>query len=428
MINTIYYLSLIFLSLIFIFLCLKERIFLKTPINFVYCVSFIFLNIFGSFFIFFPESNLLSDYSIYKTQSSSLNIFFALLLIQLLSFILFLPIHLKNNRIYNELSLDRVISYKYVLALISFLIVIYYYISNGIPPFFSTSFFELGNDLIVQSRSNFLLEINNFWFFRLGFYYIPQIICSILYIDYLKNKSKQNMFKFYSYFIFSVILSLSFLHKTPIVILILQLFFIKIFVSKNIDFKTIIISSVFLFISMFSLYNLSFSGQLDISLGFILSALFQRIFAVYPLALSLVPDLVNHYGFFYGATIINPLGLFDFNQINLSHELHYLIYGFVANAPAPAIGYAYSDFGFLGVFFYVIIVNALIFTYQFLISFIKNNTIKLVFLCYMMTKALFLSMTSIFDSLLNPTDIFLFLIMISIYYINRYFGGELRNN
>ena len=141
MINTLYYLSLIFLSLIFIFLCLKERIFLKTPINFVYCVSFIFLNIFGSFFIFFPESNLLSDYSIYKTQSSSLNIFFALLLIQVLSFILFLPIHLKNNRIYNELSLDRVISYKYVLALISFLIVIYYYISNGIPPFFFNQFF-----------------------------------------------------------------------------------------------------------------------------------------------------------------------------------------------------------------------------------------------------------------------------------------------
>ena len=48
---------------------------------------------------------------------------------------------------------------------------------------------------------------------------------------------------------------------------------------------------------MFSLYYLSFAGQLDVSLGFILSALFQRIFAVYPLALSLVPDLVNHYGF-----------------------------------------------------------------------------------------------------------------------------------
>ena len=141
---------------------------------------------------------------------------------------------------------------------------------------------------------------------------------------------------------------------------------------------------------MFSLYYLSFSGQLDISLGFILSALFQRIFAaVYPLALSLVPDLVNHYGFFYGATIINPLGLFDFNQINLSHELHYLIYGFVANAPAPAIGYAYSDFGFLGVFFlcnYCERINIYISIFN---KLIKNNTIKLVFLCYMMTKALF---------------------------------------
>ena len=143
---------------------LKERIFFKNTNQFCLLCIFHFSNIFGSFFIFFPESNLLSDYSIYKTQSSSLNIFFALLLIQVLSFILFLPIHLKNNRIYNELSLDRVISYKYVLALISFLIVIYYYISNGIPPFFSTNFFELGNDLIVQSRSNFLLEINNFGF------------------------------------------------------------------------------------------------------------------------------------------------------------------------------------------------------------------------------------------------------------------------
>ena len=111
----------------------------------------------------------------------------------------------------------------------------------------------------------------------------------------------------------------------------------------------------------------------------------------------------------------------------MSHELHLLIYGFIANAPSPGIGYAYSDFGFYGVFIFKALSNFLIFLYQYLVNSINNSTIQIIFLAYIMTKALFLSMSSIFDSLLNPTDIVLVFSMLAIYFLIKISRGELRN-
>lgn len=426
MTNYFYFSSLMLCSLIYIHICIKNHSFIKMPINIAYSFSFIILNVLGSYFVFFPNSSLLSNYPIYSYNNSSFHIFFAILFLQCISFIIFFPIHNYNfnsEKIFNESSLNI---YSSFLFIISTSIIFLYFILNGLPPFFTTDFFNLSNDLIVSSRSDFFNEIEYFWFFRLGFYYMPQILCSILYINFLNDNKPKSRNIFIMYLVFASILSLSFLHKTPLVILFTQIFFTNILFKREINMRLIVFTSLIIFLGIYILYYLSFLGQLDVTFSFITTAIFQRLFAVYSLALSLIPDLVNHYGFYGGATSINPLGLFDFNQVNLSHELHLLIYGFIANAPAAGIGYAYSDFGFYGVSFFIIFVNILILFYQYLVDLINDSRIKIVFLGYIMTKALYLSISSIYDSLLNPTDIFLILIMLSIYYIASFLRGESR--
>lgn len=427
MISYIYYFILLALSFIYLYMCIKNNSFIKMPINIAYSISFIILNVFGSYFIFFPGSSFLADFDVYSFKSSSMNIFFIILFLQTLSFIIFFPIHHYqfNHKKYFQNS--NISIYKNTLFIFSLLIIFVYFLLNGLPPFFNTNFVNLSNNLIVASRSAFLEEVEYFWIFRFGFYYIPQILCSILYINYLVDHSLKNRNIFLAYLLLSILLSLSFLHKTPLVILFIQLFFVNILYRRKINFKLIGYTFLVILFGIYCLYYLSFSGQANVSFSFISSAIFQRLFAVYPLALSLVPELVNHYGFYGGATSINPLGLFDFNQVNLSHELHLLIYGFIANAPSPGIGYAYSDFGFYGVFIFIVLSNFLIFFYQYLVDSINSSTIQIIFLAYIMTKALFLSMSSIFDSLLNPTDIVLVFFMLAVYFLIKISRGELRN-
>ena len=421
-----YYLTLLCLGIYFIFFAFKNNLFKTAPIYMAYCLSFIILNVIGSFAVFFPENLIFDSFEVYHKSTNYINIFFYILLIQCVSFFIFNFFHKQNPFVAYKNKNENINNYLFVLSMLSILIVLIYFIQNGLPPFFTTSFFQLGNDLIVERRSDFFSEVDNFWIFQLGFYFIPQILCSILLIKYYNNRSNFYRNLFFIYLLFSSILSLSFLHKTPLVILFIQIFLVSILLSNKINFKTIFLALSFIFSSLYLLYYIAFASQQFISFSFIITAIFQRIVGVYPLSLSLVPDLVYHYGFYNGATAINPLGIFDFTQVNLSEELHLLIYGFVSNAPAPAIGYAFSDFGFIGVIVFILISNIVIYLYQYFLNQINSNIIRIAFTSYVMTQALYLSMTSIFDSLLNPTYFVLMLIMLGIYYILPNGKGEPR--
>ncbi len=421
-----YYLTLLCLCIYFIVFAFKNNLFKTAPIYMAYCLSFIILNVIGSFAVFFPENQIFGSFEVYNKSTNYINIFFYILLIQCISFFIFNSFHKQNPFVANKNQNENVYNYLFVLSMLSILIVLIYFIQNGLPPFFTTSFFQLGNDLIVERRSDFLSQVNNFWIFQLGFYFIPQILCAILLCKYYNNRSNFNRNLFLTYFLFSVILSLSFLQKNPLIVLLIQMFSVSLLLENKISFKAIFLAFLSIFSSIYLLYYIAFASQQFISFSFIVTAIFQRIVGVYPLSLSLVPDLVYHYGFYNGATAINPLGIFDFEQVNLSEELHLLIYGFVSNAPAPAIGYAFSDFGFIGVLAFILISNIVIYLYQYFFNKINSNMIKIAFTSFMMTQAIYLAMTSIYDSLLNPTYIVLMLIMLGIYYILPEIKGEPR--
>ena len=136
------------------------------------------------------------------------------------------------------------------------------------------------------------------------------------------------------------------------------------------------------------------------------------------MSLSVVPELVYNYGVLEGkAGIINPLGLFNFEQFNLQKELHLLLYGFPGNNPPPASGYAYANYGLLGVFGLIFTINFLIYMYQSFCNYINNKFLSIFVTIFFSIKAISLSMTSIWDNLLMPQELFLLMISLSIYYL-----------
>ena len=131
-----------------------------------------------------------------------------------------------------------------------------------------------------------------------------------------------------------------------------------------------------------------------------------------------MPEIVHYNGFFQGSVgMINPLGLLDIEQFNLQKELHLLMYGIPGNNPAPAIGYAYANFGYTGILSFVFLINILIYIYQSFCNRINNQHISIFVTIFFMLKAINLSMTTVWDNLLNPQELVTLTICLTIYFL-----------
>jgi hypothetical protein len=395
------------------------------PIYISYAYSIIIFNVIGSYFVFYPEKSIALVRKTFLTSSDFESTFFYILLLQVSSFFLFLPMHM--NSVYSikgKSFFSNKIFYQYLFPLftISFLIIFFFLLQNGIPPFFKVGFGELANSLIISERADFFQNISNFSLYSFGFYFIPSLLTVLLFLNYKISNTNYNKRIFLIYFLFAAILSLSFLHKTPLIFLITQVFLASIIFDQKVNITRIIYFSIGSLIFLFFLYLLSFLGEYYIySYNFIFKTLFesiaQRLFIIYPLSLSVVPELVDSIGFLDGkAGVINPFGLFDIEQFNLQKELHVLLYGFPGNNPPPATGYAYANFGFMGIFWLIFAINILIYIYQSLCNLISNQSISIFVTIFFIIKALSLSMTTIWDNLLMPLELVYLLTCLTIYY------------
>ncbi len=419
------YLILLILSLLFFYKTIDNGWFFKMPIFVSYAFSIIIFNVLGSYYVFYPDTSTALVRDIFLTSPTFEKTFFLILFLQLISFFIFIPIHQntfypKEKKIPLKGNLKK---YMFTLFSVSLLIILFFLTKNGIPPFFTVGIGELTNSLIISERVDFFQNIDNFWLISFGFYFIPSIISVLLFLQYKQEKSYYNFLFFLSYFVFAMILSLSFLHKTPLVFLVTQIFLASIIYDQKISLSKVFYFCIGALIFIFSLYLFSFSGEYYVhSSSFIftsiIESIFQRLFIIYSLSLSVVPELVYNYGFLEGkAGIINPLGLFNFEQFNLQKELHLLLYGFPGNNPPPASGYAYANYGLLGVFGLIFTINLLIYMYQSFCNYINNKFLSIFVTIFFSIKAISLSMTSIWDNLLMPQELFLLMISLSIYYL-----------
>ena len=413
------YFVLLMVNIPLIYYGYKAKLLFKSPLFLMYFYSVFIFNVIGSCVVFFPDLLIYGQHNYFSYD------FFYILFFQSLSFYLFLPFHRnktsKEHPVVIKLSIKR---YVVILFILSLFIILLFLLKYGLPPILTVDF-SIGNNLLVKERTLFFESIGSFWLHQLGFYTMPQFLTIIIYLLYKTKNSNLNKVLFYSMFLFSTALSLSFLHKTPLVLFLFQLFIAKALFEREIKIKMIIISTIVIFIAILSWYILSLSGNTLVDGSFIYKSIFNRLFGVYSLSLAIVPNLVDTHGLYYGATLINPFGLFSFEQVNLSKEIHMFLFGFEGDAPAPAIGYAYADFGWMGVFIFIIGSNVLILMYQYILNSIKNRIISTVLLSYLLLKIMFISMTSIFDTLLNPKELFILLTLVGLYYMQNLKRGKI---
>lgn len=401
--NLYLYLSLIIINTLFFIKAIRVKLFIKSPLFAIYFYSVFFLNIIGSSVVFFPS---LSPYGTHNYFTLD---FFYILFIQSISFWIFLPFQLRNSSSLgldnSFLGLSRLVRVSLIFLLGSLVLVGLFVLLNGLPPFYSTDL-SLGNRLLIEERTTFFSIISFFWVYEIGFYTIPQIVSVILFINSRLNRKRKNTILFLIVLAYSSLTSLSFLHKSPLVLLFLNIFIAQLlFFSKKISFfiklKYVILFSVLIFFG----YYIALSGNEVDEIFPVFWGITNRVFGVYPLSLAVATNFVESFGLYYGRALPNFFGLFTFDQVNLAQLIHYHVFQIKGSAPPPAIGYAYANFGYFGVFLHPFLIHICIIFYTRVLKRINNKIFAVSLFCFFSIKTMFLSMTSVFDNLLNPRDL-----------------------
>lgn len=411
------YSFLLIINSLFLIKVLKLKLLNKYPLFSIYFFSFFWLNIIGSIVVFYPK---LSKYGVHNYFTYD---FFYILLIQSFLFWMILPFQLQAPNKFKKLNLDNISIRKnkkiiLILSILSFSLVLLFYFLNGLPVFYSTDL-SLGNKLLVEERSTFFSNTDNFWIYEIGFYTLPQIISVMLFVNYRITNKLADKVKFYFFLFISVVLSLSFLHKTPLVLLFFCLFMAQILFFKKLSLKLVFKYVILFFVLIGIGYIIAFSGNEINDMNYVYWGILNRIFGVYPLELAVTTKIVEESGFFYGMASPNFFGLLS-GTINLSELIHYYIFNFKGNAPAPAIGYAYANYGYFGVIFNPILIVLTLNLYNNFIFRLKNKIFSIAIFCLISVKVVFLSMTSMFDTILNPRDIVVLIMILLIYKITNH--------
>jgi len=140
----------------------------------------------------------------------------------------------------------------------------------------------------------------------------------------------------------------------------------------------------------------------------------NRIFGVYPIGLSSAVLYTKANGFLYGNAMPNIIGLFP-DSVNISKWIHYYIFSFDGDAPPPAIGYSYVNFGYIGLFINSLVIALTSYILLSLINILSNKILKVLLLITFMTALINLSMSSLFDTILDPRQYVLSIFLIFLY-------------
>ena len=137
------YSVLIFTSMPIPYIIVKYKLIYHIPLYSFYCLFIIIFNVIGSCYIFFPELGIYGGVNQYFTMN-----FFYLLLFQVITMYVFLPIHIsaiKKHSFYKSSEIYTLnLRYTILLAAVSILIVLLFYLANGLPPAYSIDL-SIGN-------------------------------------------------------------------------------------------------------------------------------------------------------------------------------------------------------------------------------------------------------------------------------------------
>lgn len=383
----------------------------------IYILSFTLLDVIGSFYVYYPE---ISPYGL-KINYGSGTFTIVLLLHQLLLFISWVHFSsktLQGNLVsYHRQPRPSLRSIVILVSLVILLVGVDIY-RNGLPIFFQNIGGELSNSELVELRSDYFERSGSFWLNTIGYYVAPMMLSIIYLISYLQRPTWFARILMIMAFVIGGSLALSFLHKTPLLVFIVTLFFVYYLSKSKINHLTrkMFFMAFGVIIVLLGQYYFVFSNQIIYSYWDILNAIINRLIGVYPLGLAVSIDLQDSTGLLLGKTFPNTLGLFP-GSFNLAAAIHQELFSITGSAPAPFIGYAYINFGMIGVLTMTLISILLLRILDMVLARVSNLYLKACLYGFLFQKVVYMSMSSIFDNLLNPRDIFLCTLIFSILYL-----------
>ncbi len=404
--ETLYVLLMLgYLPLIWWFLA--HRLVIRLPLYAIYFFSCFLLNAVGAAVVVFPELdiNSMTDYFTYT--------FMGLLLAQLLSFYAYLPMQMRvaRSRFVDDEGPRSSVPLRMVYYALgaSGAIVATYLLFHGLPPVLNADF-DGGNNALVEHRTEHFDSTSFIWFYRIGFYYLPQIALVTLVLFALQQRWRIGFHwpLLAAVAVGSALLSLAFMHKTPLVLLLLSLFIGVTIFSREIKVTRLLRYSLVLLAALSCWYWAYFSGYefgLDEFFDRFAPEVANRIFGAYSLNLAVAVHITQESGFFMGTTAINPRGVLPYEVVNLSRLCHSEIFGIPGDSPPPALGYAYADFGWIGVALYLLLVNLALLLLQSSLNLVRSRVVYASLVAYGCTKLMFLSMSSFAEVVLNPVEV-----------------------
>lgn len=403
----------ILIGILSLFIVKRKYFFFNNIFFSTHIIFFFLLVVVGSFYVYYPEFSPYENADFFSTKY-----FLVLTTYQLILLFFCLFLINKNNSSENGLINSGKIRLRKIYYFFPFIltvsIVTKYLISNGLPIFYKLISSGLSNYEIVIQRTFFFAEQESFFINEIGFFICPTLMTIYSFTRNFLSPTKWNLFYFILNLLIASLLSLSFYHKTPLLLLIFSTLCCHLILNKpKVTLKKSLFYSLLLFSIILIQYYLVLQNQEILSIVDTLNGIANRIFGVYPLGLAVAISLPQETGFYLGDTIPNILGL-NPNGVNMSQVIHFKIFGVEGDAPSPAIGYAYANWGFLGVIFDPIFTSLfLILSYQLLLK-IKNSFIKVLIISIAVPQIIFVSMSSVFDSIINPRDILIISVIVVI--------------
>ena len=407
---------------------LARKRFQKYFVYFVTCSGFLLLNLVGSI-----SPNILDNYP-------SIEFHLILLANSAFLFLLYLSLPLLAgaasrravgaNLIQSDKLSGRLYRH-YIFALAALCVCIVVIFSVVVAPPILFRFDLFGNwAALIEQRTELVLGSHKFHWFAIAFFDIPLflvVLTSVMRFSYWMNAGHTRLnnwrAEFWMVIPVSMLLSVSFLHKTYLIYIIAALALVSFIMRNSLPVKSLLKYSVVTMVPLFLLYFTYTGFAFESSrFGYIGEMIFHRMFEVYPwggaIAVDLFPEKIP---FLYGRSVTNISGVFNYEQVNLADLIYPYIYGELGGtggSPLPAIFESYANFGWLGVLLSFVIIGLLVLTVT-KISW-SQRPVNFALGVFLSIKMILIWEAPFWFGILEPTTIFLVPFLYLTYLTMRY--------
>jgi oligosaccharide repeat unit polymerase len=346
--------------------------FLRRPLPAVFYLVMLVFNGFGSLYVVWPELSQIRHLS-----PEIGNTYLLLVVLQILVFYVFLLLSGRYLRTASPAS-DRnrgtlVGRVSVIFWALSLIMVGAYVAREGIPYGLTINPVDFAKQEIISLRTS-AVQIQ-LGVLIVGFYGFPVLgaVGSLLYWRARPSSTARRLFLLLS-LASAVLLSLAFLHKTPVVALLSALLLAYLLQRQRIAWRLLLSTIsivVVVILALYFLYNPD--HELQRYLTSLLPGIVRRIMGSYSESLAAVIDVVHRRGFFGGTTLSHPGIHLPYQPVDLPGVLHEEIIGRPGNAPVGVAGEGYANFGWPGAVLFLVLANAYVFLAQGLIDWLGRN-------------------------------------------------------